>query len=157
MTSPRRWSLAGQIFAAQVLVAVLVLAGGLGGAYVQARHAGEQQATSRVLAVAHTVAATPLVVQAVGTADPTTTLQPLAEQVRRSTDTDFVVVMSPAGRRWTHPDPRQIGRQFIGHIAAAAGGRDLTETYTGTLGPSVRAVVPVRDSPAPVTGRVSVG
>ncbi|MGZ4749386.1 MAG: ATP-binding protein [Oryzihumus sp.] len=157
MTSPRRWSLAGQIFAAQVLVAVLVLAGGLGGAYVQARHAGEQQATSRVLAVAHTVAATPLVVQAVGTADPTTTLQPLAEQVRRSTDTDFVVVMSPAGRRWTHPDPRQIGRQFIGHIAAAAGGRDLTETYTGTLGPSVRAVVPVRDSTGTVTGLVSVG
>ena len=52
---PRRWSLAAQIFGLQVLVAVLVVGAGLGAAYVQARRSSEQQATARVLAVAHTV------------------------------------------------------------------------------------------------------
>ena len=155
--NPRRWSLAAQIFAAQVLVAALVVAGGLVGAYLQASRASEDQARARVLAVAHTIAATPVVVQALGSGDPSAALQPLAERVRRTTDTDFVVVMSPTGRRFTHPDPAQIGRQFIGHIAAAAAGHDLTETYTGTLGPSERAVVPVRAASGPVVGLVSVG
>ena len=49
------------------------------------------------------------------------------------------------GIRWTHPDPEQIGKHFLGHIGARAAGRTFTETYTGTLGASVRAVTPVRD------------
>ena len=118
---PRRWSLAGQIFGLQVLVAVLVVGAGLGAAYVQARRSSEQQATARVLAVAHTVAASPEVVRAVGRPGPTATLQPVAERVRAETGTDFVVVMSPGGRRYTHPDPRQIGQQFIGHIGRPSG------------------------------------
>ena len=95
MLNPRRWSLAGQIFAAQVVVAALVVAGGLVGGYLQARDASEDQARGRVLAVAHTVASTPIVVQALGSGNPSAALQPLAERVRRTTDTDFVVVMSP--------------------------------------------------------------
>ncbi len=153
---PRRWSLAGQIFGLQVLVVVLVVGAGLGAAYVQARRSSEQQATARVLAVAHTVAALPDVVLAVGRPDPTATLQPVAERVRTETGTDFVVVMSPGGRRYTHPDPRQIGQQFIGHIRQAQQGGEVTESYRGTLGPSVRAVVPVEQGRR-VVALVAVG
>ena len=138
---PRRWSLAAQIFALQVLVAVLVVGAGVGAAYLQARRSSEHQAADRVLAIAHTVAASPEVVAAVGRPDPTRVLQPVAERVRRDTGTDFVVVMSRTGTRYTHPDPRQIGQQFLGHIAAAQRGGDLVESYRGTLGQSVRAVV----------------
>ncbi len=91
-----------------------------------------------------------------GRPDPTATLQPVAERVRAETGTDFVVVMSPGGRRYTHPDPRQIGQQFIGHIRAAQRGGEVTESYRGTLGPSVRAVVPVEQGRR-VVALVAVG
>ena len=64
--------------------------------------------------------------------------------------------MSTDGIRYTHPDRRQIGKQFIGHIATAAQGGVVVEDYTGTLGPSRRVVVPVRDG-GRVVALVSVG
>ncbi|WP_265447649.1 sensor histidine kinase [Flexivirga meconopsidis] len=154
--SPARWSLAAQTFALQAAIALLVVGLGIGAAYLQARNSSNRQATAQVLSVAESVAATPQVEQALTAADPSATLQPLAEAVRRSTGTDFVVVMSPSGRRYTHPDPTQIGRQFVGHIADAARGGQVIEDYTGTLGPSRRAVVPVR-ADGKVVGLVAVG
>lgn len=158
--SPRRWSVAAQTFALQVLVAVLVVAAGLAGAWVQAQRAGDQEAMARALAVAETIASTPEVVSAVQAPDPTARLQPFAEQVRKDTATDFVVVMSTDAIRWTHPDPTQIGKRFIGHTEAARAGGVVEEDYTGTLGPSARVVVPVRAGPdagSPVVALVSVG
>ncbi|WP_323096104.1 sensor histidine kinase [Intrasporangium sp. YIM S08009] len=142
--SPRRWSVAAQTFALQVLVAVLVVAAGLAGAWVQAQRSGDEEAMARALAVAETIASTPEVVSAVQGPDPTARLQPFAEQVRKDTATDFVVVMSTDAIRWTHPDPTQIGKKFIGHTEAARAGGVVEEDYTGTLGPSARVVVPVR-------------
>jgi sensor histidine kinase regulating citrate/malate metabolism len=74
----------------------------------------------------------------------------------RDTGVDFVTIMNPRGIRWTHPDSRQIGRPFRGHTEPARRGGTFTETYTGTLGPSVRAVTPVRDG-GRVVGLVSAG
>ena len=45
--------------------------------------------------------------------------------------------------RYSHPDPAQIGQPFIGDLGTAPAGRPFTQEYTGTLGPSMRAVVPV--------------
>lgn len=153
---PTRWSVAGQTFALQVLVGVLVVGAGLLGAWVQAQRSLTAEATARATAVAEAVAATPDVVTAVQGRDPARTLQPYAEQVRLETHTDFVVVMSPTGTRFSHPDPAQVGRQFIGHIAGAAAGGTVVEDYTGTLGPSRRVVVPVDES-GRVVGLVAVG
>lgn len=156
LTAPSRWSVAGQTFALQVLVAALVVGAGLLGAYLQAQRSTTAQATARTTAVAEAVAATPDVVDAVQAPHPTATLQPYAERVRRETGTDFVVIMSTDGIRYTHPDRRQIGKRFIGHIATAAQGGVVVEDYTGTLGPSRRVVVPVRDG-SRVVALVSVG
>jgi two-component system CitB family sensor kinase len=157
VTAPARWSVAAQTFVLQVLVVLLVVGVGMLAAYAQAQRAGTHEATSRATAVAETVASTPLVVEGVQDGDAQHELQPFAEAVRRETGTDFVVVMSPEGIRYSHPDPRQIGRQFIGHIAAARAGGTVVEDYTGTLGPSRRVVVPVRGTGARVVGMVSVG
>jgi sensor histidine kinase regulating citrate/malate metabolism len=154
--SPRRWSVAAQTFALQVGIAVVVVAAGLTGAFVQARRAGDQEAIAKALAVAETVAATPEVVGAVQGADPSASLQPYAEKVRVESGTDFVVIMSPAGIRYTHPDPTQIGGTFLGHTAEALRGGVVVEDYTGTLGPSSRVVVPVTDN-GRVVAVVSVG
>lgn len=156
LTAPSRWSVAGQTFALQVLVAALVVGAGLLGAYLQAQRSTTAQATARTTAVAEAVAATPDVVEAVQAPNPTATLQPYAERVRLETGTDFVVIMSTDGIRYTHPDRRQIGKRFIGHIATAAQGGVVVEDYTGTLGPSRRVVVPVRDG-GRVVALVSVG
>jgi sensor histidine kinase regulating citrate/malate metabolism len=156
LSAPARWSVAAQTFALQVLVAVLVVGVGTAAAYAQAQRAGTQEATARATAVAETVASTPDVVAAVQDGDRSGVLQPFAEEVRRETGTDFVVIMSPQGTRYTHPNPTQIGRQFIGHIEAAQRGGMVVEDYTGTLGPSRRVVVPVLDG-ARVVGLVAVG
>lgn len=149
-------SVAGQTALLVVALVFGVIAAGLGAAYLQARQAVTDQSTAQVLAVAQSVAAEPEVVDAVRDGDPDGVLQPLAEGVRRSTGTDFVVVMSPSGIRYSHPNPDQVGKQFVGHIAAARAGGEVVEDYTGTLGPSRRAVVPVRDG-ARVVGLVAVG
>ena len=155
--APGRWSVAAQTFALQVLIAVLVVAAGLVGAYGQAQRAGDQQAMARALAVAETMAATPSVIAAVQGPNPSAALQPYAERVRVESGTDFVVVMSRDAIRYTHPDPSQIGKPFIGHTAEALAGGVVEEDYTGTLGPSSRVVVPVTDDRGKVVAMVSVG
>lgn len=153
---PGQWSVAAQAFTATAAFALLILTVGLGGAYLLALRASEHEASARALAVARTLAATPGVQEAVAGPNPSTVLQPIAEAVRRSSDTDFVVVMSRDGIRYTHPDPAQIGKPFLGHIQAAVGGGVVLEDYTGTLGRSVRAVVPV-EVDGQVVALVSVG
>jgi two-component system CitB family sensor kinase len=65
--------------------------------------------------------------------------------------------MAPDRIRFTHPDTTQIGKPFIGHIQEALQGRAFTETFTGTLGSSVRAVAPVRDASGRIVALVAVG
>src|SRR3569833_2404375 len=65
--------------------------------------------------------------------------------------------MAPDRTRFTHTDPNQIGGKYIGTIEPALRGETFTEVYTGTLGPSIRAVAPVRDSTGRIVGLVSAG
>ena len=140
----RATPVARQILVLQLVVLVVVVLAGLALAYADARRDAEQAATDQVLAVARTVADSPLIDQAIRAPDPSAQLQPYSERVRADTGTDFVVIMNPAGIRWTHPDPANIGRTFLGSIDRAQRGEAQTERYAGTLGPSMRAVVPVR-------------
>ena len=154
--TPSGWSLASQLFAIQAAVILVVLVGCGIAAYSQASTANSAAAQDEVLAVARAVAAAPTVRDGVASTDPSAVLQPFAEQVRRATGTDFVVVMTTDGIRFTHPNPAEIGRHFLGTIAPAQQGRSLTETFTGTLGPSVRAVVPIQVD-GQIRGLVAVG
>ncbi|GAA1317374.1 sensor histidine kinase [Pseudonocardia xinjiangensis] len=154
---PSRWSLAGQLFALQAAIVVIVLTGVAVAAYLQFDETNRDSTAEEMLGVAHTLAASPDVRAALHAPDPVAVLQPLAERVRTDTATDFVVVMRADGIRLSHPNPAEIGRVFQGTIAPALrGDQHFTETYTGTLGPSVRAVVPVLDG-GRVVGLVSVG
>jgi two-component system CitB family sensor kinase len=151
-----RMSLARQLLLLQ-LVVVLVAVGVAGVFAVRAAQdrATEQQ-RERVRSMAQALSLSGEVRAAMRDDDPSRVLQPLAERVRRTSDLGFVVFMSPVGVRYSHPDPARIGGRFVGTIAPARAGRTITETTTGTLGPSVRAVAPVRDG-SRVIGLVSVG
>ncbi|WP_030154061.1 sensor histidine kinase [Streptomyces sp. NRRL S-244] len=153
-------SLAGQLFAMQVLLVAVVVAGCAVFAYATARGQAEEAARRQAGAVARAVADSPSVREAVRGAakggDPSAALQPYAERVRVDSGVDFVTIMAPDGRRWTHPDPRRIGEPFMGNTAPALRGETFSETYTGTLGPSIRVVTPLMDD-GRVTGMVSSG
>ena len=149
-------SLAGQLFAMQVVVVAAVLVCCAALAYGYAQRQAEDDARDKVTATARALADSPLVRTAVRGAHPTAVLQPYAERVRKDTGVAFITIMNPAGVRWTHPDPRRIGGHFLGDTAPALRGRTFTETYTGTLGRSVRVVTPVEDG-GRVTALVSVG
>ncbi|MFF6790045.1 two-component system CitB family sensor kinase [Streptomyces filamentosus] len=140
---PRPRSLAGQLFAVQVVLMAAVVAGCAVFAYVTDLDQAEETARRQSTATATAVAGSPSVVAAVRTADPSAALQPYAEGLRRRADVAFVVIMAPDGTRWTHPEPGQIGRHYLGHIEPALRGATFSETYPGTLGPSVRTITPV--------------
>ncbi|HWU11901.1 MAG TPA: sensor histidine kinase [Streptomyces sp.] len=153
-TLPR--SLAGQLFAMQALLVAAVVAGCAFYAYASGRDRAEETAARQVRAAALAMAGSPSVREAIRTPDPSAVLQPYAEQVREDTGITFVTIMDPEGVRWTHPDRSQIGRSFIGHTERALLGETFEETYTGTLGPSIRVVTPVYDG-GRIVGLVSAG
>ncbi|MFE1754321.1 ATP-binding protein [Streptomyces anandii] len=153
---PRPRSLAGQLFAMQAVLLALVVAGYALFTYVSDRGQAEQSARRQATAVARSIADAPSVRSAIHTADPTAQLQPYALRVQKDTGVDFVTIMTPGGIRWTHPSEKQIGKPFLGNIYRAQHGETFTETYTGTLGASVRAVTPVWDGRR-IIGLVSAG
>jgi len=155
-----RWwprSLAGQAFALQVVViAVVVLAGSVL-ALLNARRDGDAAAREQVIGIATALADSPSTLAAIESGRATQILQPVTEAVRHNTDIAFITIMAPDGTRFTHTDPNQIGGKYLGTIAPALRGETFSEVYTGTLGPSIRAVAPVRNSSGQIVGLVSAG
>lgn len=150
------WSVATRLFVLQ-FVAILALTGiGVAVVWADARREAEDDAALRSLAVAETIAHDPFVVEQLQVADPTSTLQPYAITISDSTGIDFITIMDTSGVRITHRNPEEIGGLFQGSIDSALGGSTFTETYTGTLGPSVRAVAPIWDD-GEVVALVSAG
>ncbi|WP_406438542.1 SpoIIE family protein phosphatase [Streptomyces sp. NBC_00631] len=145
------------MFLLQVGVVLVLAATAVAALLLQSRADAERDARNHTQAVAAAVASDPTVRQALAGARPSAVLQQLAEETRQRSHVDFVVVMSPTGLRYTHPNSAQIGRHYIGSIAGAQRGGTVTETTTGTLGPSVRTVVPVTTAGGKVVGLVSAG
>ena len=146
----------GQIFAFQVLILAGTLLVGVLLAHNAAQARLDREYEQRALAVARSVAAMPDIARAVAAGDRSGTVQRLAEGVRRSTHTAFVVVTDDRGIRFSHPRPDRIGRR-VSTDPAALSGRTVLAVETGTLGRSARAKVPLRDSRGQIVGQVSVG
>src|SRR4051794_26368532 len=162
MRFPRRgpakhWSLARQLLVLQTVLLVGVLLAAAVTVFELSRRRDESAARDKVLSVARSVAADPFVVEQAATPAPWRRLQPYAGAVQHGAGVGFVVVMAPDRTRWSHPNPKLIGQPFIGTIAPALHGQAFTETFTGTLGPSVRAVAPVRDGTGRIVALVAVG
>ena len=153
----RRWSLARQLLVLQSALLVMVLLAAAAAAVQVSRERQNSAARDKVLSLAQSIAANPFVVAQASVAKPWLRLEPYAEQIVHETDVDFVVVMAPDRTRWSHPNRAEIGKPFIGTVEPALRGHAFTETFTGTLGPSVRAVAPVRNTYGRIVALVSVG
>lgn len=159
MTRPRRTrSVASRVFLV-LLSAALVIGVLVAGFLVVETQRAVQAEAERVTAVsAATVAASGDVVAALRSRDreaASAALEPYALAVIEDAGLDFVTIMTPAGVRITHPDPEQIGSRYLGTIPSHPA--PFTETFTGTLGPSVRTIVPVSADDGALVGWVSAG
>ena len=150
-------SIAMQVLLLQLAVVALLTVGGTYAAILAARSDQLGHARQETLTLAETIADQPGLAAAVTGPDPTAHLEPVTLQIQHTTGVDFIVVMSPAGIRFTHPTASEIGKHYLGDTAPALAGHPFSETYTGTLGPSVRSVAPVYDAGHKIVGLVSVG
>ncbi len=139
----RELSVARQILLLQALVVLVLVLVSITLAAYDARRDARDAATDRAVAVALAVADSPTVLDALDTPDPSALIQPYAEDVRIDADVDFVVVMGLDRTRYSHPTASLIGKPFVGDLGDAPQGGIFTQQYTGSLGPSMRSVVPV--------------
>ncbi len=150
-------SIAKQVLLLQLLVVVLLTAVGTYAAIREARAGQYSRAQQETLALAQTIADDPGVAEAVVGPDPTAQLESASLTIQHATGVDFVVIMSPSAIRYTHPTLSEIGKHYLGDTAPALAGHAFSETYTGTLGPSVRSVAPIYSADHRIVGLVSVG
>jgi two-component system CitB family sensor kinase len=152
-----KWSIARRLFVAHLLF-MLALTATVGTAtFVDARDHAYSEAGRRMAGIATSIADNPFVVQAAASADPSAVLQPYALDVMDDADADFITIMAPDRTRWTHPTDEELGKPYIGSIDAALKGQVFTEITAGTLGPSVRTIVPVKDSSGNIKALVAAG
>ncbi|MEU9236930.1 SpoIIE family protein phosphatase [Streptomyces subrutilus] len=150
-------SVAGQVFALQAMIVLLLIAAASVALVLQSRYDSQRDARNRSLAAAESFAHAPGLPAALRAPDPTAVLQPLADAARRASGVDFIAVMSTDGVRYTDSRPELIGRRATGDLSRAVAGQSFTETFTGEPSDAVRAVVPVRDAQGDVVGLVGTG
>ena len=152
-----RPALSTRILLLQVAIILITVTAGFVVSLVQARRQIDRQAGQQSLAIARTVRSIPAVRTAFGKPHPWTVIDPIAEDIRRSTHAAFIVVANSKGIRYSHPDPHKIGKPTSTDPSVALSGREYIGVQTGTLGRSVRAKVPIFGRDRQVIGLVSVG
>jgi two-component system, CitB family, sensor kinase len=153
--------LSTQILVLQLAIIVVVVGCGFVVSFLRARHNLDQQAAQQSLAIAHVVAATPAITNAFSAPHPARIIEPLAERIRHATGAAFIVIANRQGIRYSHPDPREIGKSLLHDpgepVTAVLAGQTQVGVQRGSLGRSMRAKVPLRDARGRIVGLVSVG
>ena len=80
-------------------------------------------------------------------------------KIRIDTDADFIVVGNKEGIRYAHPRKDKIGEAMVGgdNKGVLLEGKSYVSKATGSLGPSLRGKVPIRNQENAIIGVVSVG
>ena len=152
----RQLSVSSQLLLLQVAIVGATVVIGAFASYALVSSQIDDQYKQRALAIAYAVAATPDIVEAMNDPEPSKTIQPIAEAIRRSVGADFVVVANKDGIRYSHPNPENIGKRVSTDPSVTLAGDVFVGYQEGTLGRSLRAKVPII-SGGDVIGIVSVG
>src|SRR6266567_2356175 len=81
--------------------------------YREIRAEMDRQAGETSLRIARSVAADPAIVNGFAAPDPARAIDPIAETVRRATDSTFIVIADRRGVRVAHPDRALIGTSLL--------------------------------------------
>jgi two-component system CitB family sensor kinase len=113
------------------------------------------------LFLAKTMANLPQIIQAFQQPDPASIIQPIAEDFRKQTKAEFIVVANMDLIRYSHPNPLQIGKRLDGednlNDQKVLQGQEVRSTAIGSLGLTVRGKYPIYDVNHHQIGLVSVG
>lgn len=156
--SERSRSAASHVFVVLLVAAILVGAVAAVILALQTQRTSRAEAEHLTSALAHSLADSPSVIDALDGEDvdaASDVLQPYAAAVVEHSALDFITVMTSSGLRVTHPDPARLGEHYLGTIPAAPA--TLTEEFTGTLGASIRTITPVLNSTGESVGWVAAG
>ncbi len=153
----RRMSLAGQFFAFQLAIVLMVLLAVAAVSLAQSAETFRRESGRRALAVAETVAATPVVRQALVDPAGRSALPGVAEGARAVSGASFVNIATVSRMVLTSPDPAQVGTRMPLAGSPVLLGRSWTGTVTVDGSRSVVAHVPVISEKHEVVGFVAVG
>ncbi|HYF92340.1 MAG TPA: sensor histidine kinase [Symbiobacteriaceae bacterium] len=119
----------------------------------------EVQTGTRALDIARTFAANPVVQNAFYGEDPIAEIAPMADQVRRSTGAQFVIVMDRAGRLFSHPVSGQLGKATasLDYGPALIEGRSSYTKLEEGRSTALAGMTPVHGRDGELVGLVSVG
>ncbi len=85
-------------------------------------------------------------------------MQTLASEIQKRTGVLFVVIANDQGIRLSHPNRDELGKHVSTDPSQALAGHEVVTRESGSLGPSVRAKVPIMAPNSDrVVGEVSVG
>ncbi len=118
----------------------------------------ENNLTEKATDIARMTAKNPIVIEGLKNHKKEDKIQGAAEEIRRITKVEFVVVMDMNGIRKSHPNRKRIGEHFVGgDEAAVLQGKEHISIAKGTLGVSLRSFTPVFDDHHKQIGAVAVG
>lgn len=154
--------LSTQIVLLQLVIILLTVGTGFVVSYVHERRQLDRQSGQESLTIARTVASIPEIKRAFAMPKPAKIIDPIAERIRRMTRASFVVVANRRGIRYSHPNPKMIGKTLLHDPgedpASVLAGKEVVATEHGSLGQSVRAKVPIYSlNGQKIIGLVSVG
>lgn len=113
----------------------------------------------KALQIAKTTASRPDIIEGFYADNPSEVLQPIAEEIRIETESEYVVIGDENGIRYAHPVKERIGQAMVGddNEGALVRGVSYISEATGTLGPAIRGKAPVFGYDGKIIGVVSVG
>ncbi|MEM5014146.1 DcuS/MalK family sensor histidine kinase [Niallia taxi] len=118
----------------------------------------EETQKEKALNVARTMAVSPLVIRSLEGKENQADVQTFANQINDKTNVNFVVVMDMSGIRLSHPESNKVGKHFLGgDEGPVLKGKEYVSISKGTLGKSMRAFTPIKDSEGKQIGAVAVG
>lgn len=119
----------------------------------------EEEIGEQALQTAQMVANIPSIREGFSQASPEETIQPIAEEMRKLTGAEFIVIGNTEGIRYSHPDQDKLGKNMVGgdNDAALIDGESYVSRAEGSLGPSLRGKTPVWNYEGDIVGVVSVG
>lgn len=124
-----------------------------------ARNKVVREIETSVLNSARAVAQMGDVIEGLETEDPRRVQEQVSRVLLSSETIEFIVVTDLEGRRYSHPNPEEIGRFFQGgdETRVLETGEEYTSEAQGTLGISVRGFTPIHDENQERIGMVAVG
>ncbi|HEY3368691.1 MAG TPA: sensor histidine kinase [Symbiobacteriaceae bacterium] len=146
------------IFLAAVIILTVLLATAPAVLYLVAGST-ERQMGARALDIARTLSVNPPLQEAFYSTAPIERIAPLADQVRRLTGADFVIVMDRGGRQFSHPLPGYLGKATAGldYGPTLMEGRQFYTRLQVEHTPALAGLAPVYGRDGELVGLVSVG